>query len=74
MRRQPRNILASEHHGAHLGAQRAGNAVDQRRLARTVRTNQAEALSRTNIDTDIVQGDEAAEAFGHGVDPQQRLF
>ena len=63
MRLQPRDVLAAEHHGAGLGTERAGNAVDQRGLSRAVRADQAEALSRTNLDADIVERGEAAEAL-----------
>ena len=54
----PRNT-----HGAGLGAERAGDAVDQRRLARAVRADQAEPLAGSDIDADIVERGEAAEAF-----------
>ena len=64
VRCQLRDILVTEHHGAGLGTERAGNTVDQRRLSRAVRTDQAEALSRTNVDTDIVERGEATETFG----------
>src|SRR4051794_33984942 len=72
MRRQSRDILAAEQHGAGLSPERAGNAVDQCGFSRTVRADQAETLSRMNIDADIVQGSKAAEAFGEAADPQQR--
>ena len=72
MRLQRRDVLVAEQDSARLGAERAGNAVDQRGLARAVRTDQAEPLPRTNVDADIVDRGEAAEAFGQRNDPQQR--
>src|SRR5258707_376818 len=72
VRRQPRDVLVTEHHGAGLGTEGARNAVDQRRLSRAVRADEAEPLSRANIDADIVQGDEAAEALCERADLQQR--
>ena len=72
MWRQLGDVLAAKEHGAGLRAECAGNAVDQRRLARAVRSDQSEALALADIDADIVQRDEAAEGFGNGVDPQQR--
>src|ERR1700730_1255640 len=71
MRLQPRDVLVTKHHCSGLGTERAGNAVDQRRLSGTVRADEAEALSRANIDADIVQGGEAAEALCERGDPQQ---
>src|SRR5260370_25611314 len=61
VRRQSRDVLAAEHHGAYLGLQRAGNAFDQGGFSRAVGTDQAETISRTNIDAYIVQLDEAPE-------------
>src|ERR1700722_5483093 len=50
VRRQPRDILAAEDHGIGFGPEGAGNAVDQRGLAGTVRTDQAEAFAGLDID------------------------
>ena len=74
MRRQLGNVLAAEHHAADLRFQRAGNAVDQRRLAGAVRPDQAEPFSFPDIDADIVERGEAAEGFGQGFDLQQGRF
>src|SRR6266478_3560976 len=72
MRLQARDVLVAEHHGAGLGTERAGNTVDQRRLSRAVRADEAEALSRTNVDADIVERGEAAKTLCERCDPQQR--
>src|SRR5262245_48099028 len=63
MRRQAVERLAGEPDAAGLVVQRAGHAVDERALARSVRTNQAEALAGLDIQIDALQRDEAAEAF-----------
>src|SRR5262249_45165541 len=64
-------VLVAEQDGAGLGAKRAGNAVDQRGLSRSIRADQAETLARTNLDADIVDCGEAAETFRERNDPQQ---
>src|SRR5262249_37924526 len=69
---QRRDVLVAEHDGAGLGAERAGNTVDQRGLAGAVRADEAEALARRNLDTDIVKRGETAKAVGERNDPQQR--
>jgi hypothetical protein len=71
MRRQLGDVLAAEHHAAGLRTQRAGNAIDQRRLARAVRADQAEPLAFPDIDADIVERGEAAKRLGQGSDLQQ---
>src|ERR1700719_1453549 len=72
MGRQPRDVLAAEDDGGRLGPERAGNAVDQRGLAGAIRADQAEALAGLDIDADIVERGEAAEALCQCIDPQQR--
>src|SRR5271168_3993863 len=74
VRRQPRDVLAAKDHGRGLGTEGTGNAVDQRGLAGAVGTDQAEALAGLDIDADIVERGEAAEALGQPLDPQQRKF
>jgi hypothetical protein len=51
--------------------QRAGNAVDERRLSGAVGADQTETLALANIDTDIVERNEAAEASGNGAHLEQ---
>jgi len=57
--------------GPVLGAKGAGYAVDQRRLARAIGADQAEAFATPDVDADAVERDEAAETLGHGRNPQQ---
>src|SRR5438105_2548872 len=63
---------AIEAHGARLVAQRAADAVDQRRLAGAVRANEAEPLAGLDRQVDAVERHEAAEAFADVVDLEQR--
>src|ERR1700678_4135598 len=74
VRRQPRDVLSTEDDSRGLGAEGAGNAVDQRGLAGAVGTDQAEAFARLDIDADIVERGETAEALGQPFDPQQWKF
>src|ERR1700679_3903213 len=69
VRRQPRDVLATEDDGRGLGAEGSGNAVDQRRLARAVGTDQPKTLASLDIDADIIERGEAAEALGEPLDP-----
>src|SRR6185295_6461677 len=71
VRRQLGDVLAAEHHAAGLRTQRAGNAVDQRRLARAVRPDQPEPFAFADIDADIVERGEATEGLGQGRNLQQ---
>ena len=59
-------------HAAGLVLQRAADAVHQRRLARAVRPDQAEALARRDVEIDAVERDEAAEALADLVDLEER--
>src|SRR4029453_17082870 len=63
MRLQRRDVLITEQDGTGLGAKRAGNAVDQRGLSRTIRADEAKALPLTNFDADIVDRGKAPEAL-----------
>jgi hypothetical protein len=74
MRRQLGDVLAAEHHAADLRTQRAGNAVDQRGLARAVRPDQAEPFAFPYVDADIVERGETAKRLGQGSDLQQGRF
>src|SRR5262249_16834189 len=71
MRLQWRDVLVTEQDGTGLGAKRAGNAVDQRGLSRTIRADEAKPFPRANFDADIVDRGKAAEALGNRTDPQQ---
>src|SRR5215468_3036693 len=63
---------AVETHGAHLVGERAADAVDQRRLAGAVRTNEAEPLASLHRKVDAVERHEAAEALTDIVDLEER--
>src|SRR5580700_9841276 len=63
--------MAVETHRALLVPQRAADAIDQRRLARAVRADEAEALAGRDRKRDVLQRDEAAEAFAEVIDFKQ---
>ena len=73
VRGEPVDALAVEAHRAGLVGERAADAVDQRRLARAVRADQADALARRDREIDAVERDEAAEALAEPVDVEQRM-
>src|SRR5690606_14959970 len=50
----------------------AGQAVEDRRLAGTVRADDRGDLARARGERDVVDGDEAAEAHGQMLDRQER--
>src|SRR5499427_8742424 len=64
--------LAVETHRAGFVRERAADAVDQRRLARAVGTDQADALTLGDGEVDAVERDEAAEALAQTRDFEQR--
>src|SRR5262249_19099721 len=72
VRRQPVHRRTAEAHAALLVAQGAADAVDQGRLARTVRPDQAQPLALLDLQVDVLQRHEAAEALADLVDMQQR--
>ena len=57
-----------EAHRALLVMQRAADAVDQRALAGAVRPDQAEPLAGGHVERNVLQRDEAAEAFAQVID------
>jgi hypothetical protein len=63
VRGQPFEAAALETHAAGLVDQRAGEAIDERALARAVRPDQADALARRDRQVDSVECDETAEPF-----------
>ena len=71
MRGQAVERPAIEAHRALLVAQRAADAIDQRRFAGTVRSDEAEPLARLDRQRDIFQRDEAAEPLAEIVDVKQ---
>src|SRR6267143_1171734 len=70
--RQARDLLAAEHDRAGLVAQRAGDAVDERGLARAVGADEAEALAFGHLETDLRQRGEAAEVLRHAFYLEER--
>src|SRR5262245_5080111 len=71
MGRQAVERASLEVHRAGLVVERAADAVDERALARSIRTDQAQALATRNIEIDSLQRDEAAEPLTHGLDFEQ---
>src|ERR1700685_4813076 len=71
MRGEAIDGAAVETHGALFVLQRAADAIDQAALARAVRTDQAEALAGRHVERDVLQRDEAAEAFAEIGDFEQ---
>ena len=57
---------------AAVAAVKAAEAIEQRRLAGAVRADQAADLAASDLEGDIVQRDDAAEAHRHVVDAKQR--
>ena len=73
VRLEPVDRRAGEPHHAGLVLQRTADAVDQRALARAIRTDQPDPLARRDIEADVVQRHEAAEALAQVFDLEQRL-
>src|SRR5579883_1120232 len=63
MRRQAVEGLAGESHRSLLIAQSATNAIDECALARSVRTDQTQALAGRDRERDILQRNKSAEAL-----------
>ncbi|MHC2257644.1 hypothetical protein ACVILK_007336 [Bradyrhizobium embrapense] len=70
-RRQLCHVLAVEEDRALGGRQHARDQVEQRRLAGTVRADQADDLAAPDRDRDVAVGDEAAEALPDAASLQQ---
>src|SRR4029077_12764594 len=73
MRRQRGDVAAPEPNGAAVDGQGTGDAVDQRRLARAVGSDETDALPRLHGQAHLVQRGEAAEALDQSLHLQQRL-
>jgi hypothetical protein len=54
------DVRALEADGAGVGGEEAGDAVDQRGLARAVRADDAEALGRGEVEVDGAEGADGA--------------
>jgi len=58
---QPGHVLAAETDHAVVGPLRAGEHVQQRRLARAVGADDPDGVARRHVDRDAVEHDERAE-------------
>src|SRR5271166_120432 len=72
MGEQPVDRLAGKAHRAGLVRKRAADAIDQRRFARAVGPDQADALALGDGKIDAVERNKAAEALAQAGDLQQR--
>ena len=70
--REPRHVLAAEHHPAARGRQRAREQVDEGGLARAVGADQRVARPRLEPEVDRARDLERAEALGERARFQQR--
>src|SRR3981081_4649645 len=66
-----RAAAALEGDAAGLVGERAAQAIDERALARAVRSNQADALAFGDVQIDSVERDESAEAFAEAFDLEE---
>src|ERR1043165_753704 len=73
MRRHAVELAAVEVHTAGFVTQRAADAVDQRGLARAVRTDQTKPLAGRDRQIDRVERNEAPEALPDALDAEERL-
>ena len=65
VRREPADGVAGEADLAGVGSQRAGDQVEQRGLARAVRSHDADQLALREREADVADGAHAAEALRH---------
>jgi hypothetical protein len=64
VRRGGCDVAAVERQGAGSGRQQAGDQVEQRRLAGTIRPDDAVDAAGCNIHIDLVDGEQAGELLG----------
>src|SRR6185369_7777165 len=62
------DVAALEQDPAAVRRQGARHAIDERRLARAVRADEAQSLARPDLNRDAVERQEAAEALGDAVE------
>ena len=67
----PGDVGAVEADRAPVGSQVAGDEVEQRRLARAVRPDDAEGLTLGNVEREVLDDADAAEALGDADDFEQ---
>src|SRR5690606_33782251 len=72
VRAQVADILALEQDTPAVDLEKAGDAVEQRRLAGTVRADQTEQFALIKFKTDILQGGDAEEVLGQILDLEYR--
>src|SRR5262249_35856536 len=68
LRREARHVAAFEAHRAGIGLVEAGDEIEQRRLAGAVRAYDRDELLFGDIETDGIDGSEAAEPPGEAAD------
>ena len=68
VRSQAGDLGALETDRSVRGAQRAGNQVERRGLARPVRADEADNLPLTRLEGDLVDGEEPSETLGQPLD------
>src|SRR5581483_761747 len=73
VRRPPRHVLAGEEDGARRRLVDAGQHVEERRLARAVRADQADDRAGGDAEVDVVDRDEAAELLAQALGAKDRL-
>src|SRR3954469_5108343 len=62
--RQPAEVDALERHPSTVGTNEAEQAVEQRRLAGPVRSDQADSLALTDVEADVAQRRDASKPLG----------
>src|SRR5439155_19832335 len=70
--REAGDVALVEHDPARVGSEDAEEAVEERRLARAVRADEADRLTRRHVEGDAVEGGDAREALGHLAGVEQR--
>jgi hypothetical protein len=71
--RLPGNVPAAKENAAGGRPDKAGDAVDHRRLARPVGPDDAQDFALEHIEADAVECDDPAERLGDVLDPQNRF-
>ena len=72
MRRETVHTFAMQSNLAPVRNQRTADEIEQRRLARSVRSHDAENVSRLNRQADIPDGGNAAECLGDFIESEKR--
>src|SRR5690606_32173877 len=71
VRRQAGDVMPVERHATPVGVEVAGEAVEQRRLARAVGPDQPDELARLDGQRHCIEGADAGEALRDGVGLEQ---